>query len=253
MRDPTQRFSDRVENYVRYRPRYPAAVIDLLARECGLSPAAVVADIGSGTGISSELFLAAGNTVYGVEPNAEMRAAAETRLAGRLNFVSIPATAEATGLPDAAADFVVAGQAFHWFDLARARPEFSRILKPGGWLVLLWNDRRLDSTPFLVEYENLLQTYATDYREVNHKNLDDAAIAAFYGAGGCRKARFDNEQRFDFEGLKGRLLSSSYAPAPGTRNYKPMLADLRCIFNRCQEDGAVAFEYDTIVYYGRLE
>jgi SAM-dependent methyltransferase len=252
MRDPTQRFSGRVENYVLYRPHYPPAVIDLLVHECGLAPESVVADVGSGTGISSGLFLTAGNTVYGVEPNAEMRAAAESLLAAHLNFVSVPATAEATGLSDRMVDFVVAGQAFHWFDLDHARPEFARILRPGGWLVLMWNDRRIDSTPFLVEYENLLQMYATDYREVNHKNLDDAALAAFYGPAGCCKASFDNAQRFDFEGLKGRLLSSSYAPAAGTRNYKPMLADLRCIFNRHQEDGVVVFEYDTLVYYGRL-
>ena len=149
MTDPTQRFTSRVEHYVRYRPSYPRDLLDLLETRCGLSSASVVADVGSGTGILSELFLENGNRVIGIEPNKEMREAAERRLRRHPRFTSVAGTAEATTLDDASADFVAAGQAFHWFDPERARTEFSRILKPGGWVVLAWNLRRKEATPFL--------------------------------------------------------------------------------------------------------
>lgn len=253
MRDPTRRFSTRVENYVKYRPDYPVAILDLLRGECGLTPACVIADIGSGTGISAQLFLANGNRVYGVEPNREMREAGERLLAQYPRFVSIAATAERTTLPDALADFIVAGQAFHWFDRESARTEFSRVLKPGGWVVLMWNERRVDDTPFLQDYERLLRTYSTDYAMVDHRQMDDSVLGAFFGPGGFRLARFDNAQQFDFEGLRGRLLSSSYAPEPAHPNYEPMLLELRCIFEAHRSHGTVTIAYDTNVYWGRLD
>lgn len=251
--DPTQRFSTRVENYVKYRPHYPTAVLALLAEACGLTARSVVADIGSGTGISTELFLANGNRVYGVEPNREMREAGERRLAGHPGFVSVAAAAEATALPDAAADFVVVGQAFHWFDRAAARAEFVRILAPGGWAVLMWNERRVDGTPFLQDYERLLRTYGTDYAAVDHRLMDDSVLGAFFEPGGFRTARFDNAQQFDFEGLRGRLLSSSYAPEADHPNHAPMLVELRRIFDAHQSGGTVTIPYDTNVYWGHLD
>ncbi len=252
MLDPTQRFSTRVENYVKYRPGYPKAILDLLRRECRLTPASVIADIGSGTGISARLFLDNGNRVYGIEPNREMREAGEQLLAQHPRFVSVDAAAEATTLPDALVEFVVAGQAFHWFDPEKARAEFARILKPGGWVVLMWNERRVRDTLFLRNYERLLKTYSTDYAQVDHRRIDAAALGAFFGRGGYRVARFDNQQRFDFEGVRGRLLSSSYAPEPGHPNYEPMLAELRRVFDAHQSHGTVTFVYDANVYWGRL-
>jgi SAM-dependent methyltransferase len=253
MLDPTQRFSTRVENYVRYRPGYPKAILDLLRRECRLTPASVIADIGSGTGISARLFLDNGNRVYGIEPNREMREAGEQLLAQHPRFVSVAAAAEATTLPDALVEFVVAGQAFHWFDREKARAEFVRILKPAGWVVLMWNERRVHDTLFLRNYERLLKTYSTDYAEVDHRRIDAAALGAFFGRGGYRVARFDNKQRFDFEGMRGRLLSSSYAPEPGHPNHDPMLAELRRIFDAHQSHGIVTIPYDTNVYWGHLD
>jgi len=252
MLDSTQRFSTRVENYVKYRPHYPAAVLTLLAEACGLMSRSVIADIGSGTGISAELFLANGNRVYGVEPNREMRKAGERLLAKYPRFVSIAATAEATALPNASVDFVIAGQAFHWFDRAKARAEFLRVLKPGGWVVLMWNERRVETTPFLRDYERMLHTYSTDYAQVDHRQVDDAMLGAFFGPAGFQLARFENVQRLDFEAVRGRLLSSSYAPEPGHPNYEPLLAELRRIFDAGQSVGTVAFEYDTNVYWGHL-
>ena len=251
MSDSTRRFSSRVENYVKYRPGYPPAVVDLLAAECGLHAGSVVADVGSGTGLLTELFLKHDARAYGVEPNREMREAGERRLRGYPTFTSVDGTAEATSLPDRSVDFVTAGQAFHWFDHARARVEFARVLRPGGWVVLVWNERR-GATPFLAAYEQLLHEYAVDYAAINHRQVGAEAIGAFFAPGSYTKATFENRQVFDFDGLAGRLLSSSYAPEPGHPRHVPMLGELRAIFAAHQRDGSVAFEYDTEVYYGRL-
>ena len=252
MVDPIQRFSSRVENYVKYRPSYPKAILALLRRDCGLSPASVIADIGSGTGLSSRLFLANGNRVYGVEPNPGMREAGERLLGKYARFTSVAATAEATTLPDAGADFVIAGQAFHWFDIPTTRAEFTRILNPDGWIVLMWNERHVSDTLFLRNFERILKTYCPEYPEVDHRRVDARVLHKFFGRQGFRFAHFDNTQQFDFEGVRGRLLSSSYAPEPGHPNHEPMLAELRRVFDAYQSGGHVDFLYDTQVYYGHL-
>jgi len=240
-----------VQNYVRFRPGYPKEILGLLEFECGLNPRSVIADIGSGTGKLTELFLANGNPVFGVEPNPEMREAGERLLKGFPNFTSIAATAEDTSLRNASVDFIAAGQAFHWFDRARCRAEFARILKPEGWIVLVWNDRKTETTRFLVEYEHLLQTYATDYSKVDHKQIDDGVVRDFFGNAPAKKS-FPSAQEFDFEGLKGRLLSSSYAPEKGQPGHAEMLLELERLFNAHQQNGGVQFIYDTVVYYGKL-
>lgn len=259
MTDPTTRFTDRAEEYVRSRPRYPNAVVELLAAEAGLTPEAVVADVGSGTGFAAEPFLRRGNRVIGVEPNEAMRAAGERLLRHFPHFHYVPGTAEATGLGSGSVDYAVCGQAFHWFDPAAARREFARILAPGGWLVLMWNTRRLTS-PFMRAYETLLETYGTDYRAVDHRRAHGlarsgdaipAGIAAFFG-GPVELRVLDNEQRFDYEGLESRLLSSSYAPAAGHPAHEPMLRELRRGFDEHQAGGVVVFDYDLEVYFGHL-
>lgn len=250
--DPTRRFADRVDDYIRYRPGYPEAAVDTLERETGLTGASVVADLGSGTGISSEPFLRRGCTVYGVEPNREMRQAAERLLGGRYpGFRSVDGSAEATTLPDAAADLVVAAQAFHWFDRAAASREAERILRPGGRAALLWNRRLTDTTPFAAAYEELLLAFGTDYRRVDHRNVGPAELAEFFGAGGYQARSFPNRQSFDLAGLRGRLLSSSYAPAAGHPRHRPMLEALERLFADHQEDGRVHFDYTTELYLGR--
>ena len=250
-RDPTRRFSSRVDNYIRFRPGYPKEILGLLQSECGLNNRSIIADIGSGTGKLTELFLQNGNAVFGVEPNREMREAGERLLKQFANFTSIDAAAENTTLPNSAIEFIVAGQAFHWFDRARCRKEFVRILKPGGWVALIWNDRQTETTPFLREYEKLLQTYATDYSKVDHKNIDDTVVREFFGYAPT-KTKIPSAQQFDFEGLKGRLLSSSYAPDQGQPGHTEMLRELEKLFNARQEDGQVEFAYDTVIYYGKL-
>jgi SAM-dependent methyltransferase len=250
--DPTRRFKGRAELYARHRPGYPGAVVALLEDECGLAPKSVVADLGSGTGILAGMLLARGCRVFGVEPNAEMRAEGERALASYPGFVSVNGRAEATTLPAASVDLITAAQAFHWFDRPRARAEFARILRPGGWVVLLWNLRRKDADAFAVAYERLLLEFATDYERVDHANTTDAVIAEFFTPAPFRLRVFPNRQVFDYEALEGRLLSSSYAPAAGHPNHAPMLAALRSVFERYNERGTVAFAYDTLVYFGRL-
>lgn len=249
--DSTRRFSDRVDNYVRYRPTYPAGVLEVLRQETGLRNSDKIADIGSGTGISAEHFLRNGNEVFGVEPNLEMRQAAEVQLQQYVKFHSVVSTAEATTLPNHSVGYVIAAQAFHWFDQVKAKQEFKRILRPDGWVVLIWNSRRTDSTAFLREYEALLQQYGTDYREIRHNNIRPGDLEAFFGGSVEVRSRY-NEQLFNFDGLKGRLLSSSYTPNLAHPNFQPMIQALKRIFEQHQESGQVKFEYDTKVYFGQL-
>lgn len=249
--NPTSRFSDRVENYVKYRPGYPPALLDFLKEELRLRSGHVVVDLGSGTGIFAEFLLASGCEVVGVEPNAEMRGAAERRLAGQARFRSIDGSAEATDLPDRSADFVTAAQAFHWFDRDPARAELARILKPEGWAVLVWNDRRTEATAFAKEYEALIHRFSTEYRRVDHKNLTEGEIRQFLSEDGYGACVFENAQELDREGLVGRVASSSYAPNKSHPKYPDMVRDLEEVFARHARLGKVRIEYDVRVYYAR--
>jgi len=248
----TQRFSSRVENYVHYRPGYPPEVLALLKNDCGLTPDSVIADIASGTGIFTRMLAENGNPVFGVEPNDEMRRAGEQFLKSYPRFTSIAGTAEATTLAGHSVDIITAAQAAHWFDRAKARREFIRILKPGGWTVLLWNERRTDSTPFLREYERLLLTYGTDYQEVRHERTT-AEIAGFFAPSPFQSRALEMRQQLGYAALEGRLLSSSYTPTPDHANYAPMLRELRRIFDAHHLDGRVSLDYHTLVYFGQME
>lgn len=248
---PKERFGPRVEAYLRYRPGYPAALFDYLRHRCDLRPGQAAADVGAGTGIFSRLLLEQGLRVWAVEPNAGMRAAAEAELAAYSRCAVVPGEAEATGLDTASLDHVMAAQAFHWFDRSRVQREFARILRPGGWTVLVWNERRVDTSPFLVDYEDLLRSLGTDYAAVQDRVPDAADLRRFFRRD-FSAGSFFNEQVFDLAGLEGRLLSSSYALAPDEQGFAEMLRALRDIFARHQRDGRVKFEYDTRVYCGRL-
>jgi len=250
--DAKQRFSNRVADYVRYRPGYPSALIDLLRTECGLRPGHVIADIGSGTGLLSELFVKNGNRVYGVEPNKEMREAGAEYLASYDGFSSIEGSAESTTLGDSSIDFVTAGQAFHWFDPQAARREFLRILKPKGWVVIAWNDRRMEEAPLTREYEGLLELFGIDYKRVKDAYPERKDISSFFAGGEFFTRDLPNNQTLDWESFRGRLRSSSFAPTEGHPNYAPMMADLERIFHAHQQDGSVRMEYFTRVYFGQL-
>jgi SAM-dependent methyltransferase len=217
-----------------------------------LRPSNVIADIGSGTGLLSKLFLDHGNRVYGVEPNAEMRAGGDRFLRDHANFTSIRGSAETTTLRDASVDLVTVGQAFHWFDVWSAQREFRRILKPGGWVVVVWQDRRMDETPFAREYEDVLVHFGIDYKSVKDTYPETEKMRNFFDPGTFQTRDLPNHQDFDWEGLRGRLRSSSYAPTESHSNYAPMIQELRRIFDAYQQNGAVRMEYFARVYFGKL-
>lgn len=267
MVDPPYRFSQRVENYIKYRPRYPKAVLDLLRVECQLQKTHTIADIGSGTGILSELFLKNGNPVLGVEPDPQMRAGGEYYLRDYPAFTSVAATAEATTLLDDSVDFVTAGQAFHWFDLQLARREFDRILRPGGWVVLVWNIQRATGTPFL----EALQAFWQDRRfskypskqasermariqalRLNPERARQILLEPFFGPGEFTERAFENPMSVDLQGLKGRILSNAPALEPGDLLYGTMLASIDELFQKHQRNGTVTIEHATRVVIGQL-
>lgn len=251
-RDPKARFSDRVDDYIKYRPRYQPEVLQALREACGLSPADVIADVGCGTGLLTELFLQNGNHVIGVEPNREMREAGEHYLAAYPNFEMLASSAEQTGIPDHSIDFVLAAQAFHWFRLAETRTEFTRILKPKGWVALIWHDRDTDATPFLIAYAKFLHRHATDYSDVGHRQVANTEfLTKFFAPQPMNLIRLRAEQRLDFEGLRGRLLSSSYIPREGPQA-EAMLRELPELFSSYEQNGQVVLQYETKIYYGHL-
>jgi SAM-dependent methyltransferase len=249
--DAKQRFSTRVADYVRYRPSYPSDLLGLLRTECALRSGHVVADVGSGTGLLSELFLKNGNRVYGIEPNKEMRQAGEEYLASYDGFSSIDGSAEATTLDDSSIDFISAGQSFHWFEPEAARREFARILKPGGWMVIAWNDRRMDEAPFTRAYETILERFGIDYKNVKDSYPEAERIRGFLNTFSQRD--LPNDQILDWDSLCGRLRSSSFTPTEGHPNYAPMIQALRELFDEYQQDGQVRMDYFTRIYYGQLK
>jgi len=252
VRDPVARFSDRANDYVKYRPHYSPEVVHALQQACGLRPGHVVADVGCGPGLLAEILLENGNRVIGVEPNLEMREAGEQYLARYANFSMINGSAENSTLADGSMDFVTAGQAFHWFQPEQARIEFARILKPGGWTVLVWHDRDTQATPFLRAYEDFLQTHSVDYQQVNHKTVASlGAITRFFSPAPVQLILQQTRQHFDFDGLRGRLLSSSYVPREGVAA-EIMLRKLPELFSKFAEDGRVVIEYETKIFYGHL-
>jgi SAM-dependent methyltransferase len=251
--DAKQRFSNRAEDYARYRPGYPREILGAISAGCQFSPQHVIADIGSGTGLLSLVFLENGNRVFGVEPNAEMRAAGEEFLKQYPRFASVDGSAEATTLPLDSVDLVAAAQAFHWFQEEPTRREFRKILKPGGRVAILWNERLLDETPFLQEYEALLRTFGTDYARVHESYPRNDQMLGFFGKNEFASHTLPNFQEFDFAGLSGRLRSSSYAPAPEDRQFQPMMQELQRIFDSHQANGKVRMEYRTRIYTGKLD
>jgi ubiquinone/menaquinone biosynthesis C-methylase UbiE len=248
-----ERFSSRVEAYAKYRPGYPPGMYALFRNEMGVAKDSAVADVGSGTGLSAEPLLKDGVTVHCVEPNADMRAAAEAMLGKYPSFRSVDGSGEQTNLPGHAVDLVFCAQAFHWLDHAKATAEFKRICKPGGHVAIVWNKRKTKSSPFLAAYEDLLERYGTDYTKVAHERvaLTRDEFSSLFGTP-FTLATFENAQRFDLEGLRGRVASSSYTPTAGEKGHAKLFAGLDELFAKFAQEGRVAFEYDTEVFHARL-
>ncbi|WP_338554101.1 class I SAM-dependent methyltransferase [Paenibacillus sp. KS-LC4] len=247
-----QSFSNRVKDYVKYRPTYPSDAIDYLYNIVKLDEHSTVADIGAGTGKLSELLVERGTHVIAVEPDQEMRQACIQILGHESNFHAVEGSAESTCLHDNSVDFIVCAQAFHWFDRTVANKEFKRILKDRGKVILVWNTRQTKGTPFLEGIEHLLFNYGINYSEVNHKNISEDEMQLFFRENTMEKSVFKMQQLFDFEGLSGRVMSSSYTPTPEHPNYGRMREELKKLFNQYEENGKVTFIYDTELYWGEL-
>jgi ubiquinone/menaquinone biosynthesis C-methylase UbiE len=250
--NPTERFTGRVESYRRYRPGYPAEVVETMRRACRLRDDAHVADIAAGTGLLTEVLLAAGFEVTAVEPNDEMRASCATLEASYSKLRCVAGTAEATGLPNASVDLITVAQAMHWFDQERAKAEFARILKPGGWCAVLYNNRRLSGDAFHDGYESLLRAFGVDYLAVKGQHMGRKRLAAFFAPAPMGCSTFENAQSFDYAGLEGRILSSSYMPQPGQPRFAEMQAAARRLFAETQHDGAVTMVHDCAVCFGEI-
>jgi SAM-dependent methyltransferase len=251
MKLSTERFSDRVENYEKYRPGYPEPMVQMLL-EFVPSPA-LVSDLGSGTGILSRQLMKAGYEVFGVEPNGPMRCAAEQSIGGNPLFHSISGTAEATTLADHSLDLITAAQAFHWFQVGPAKAEFRRILKSGGVVAIIWNERVADSADFDRRYEVILENLAPEYSTVTHRNIDPSAIREFFAPYPMAVAEFENSQRLTREALIGRFLSSSYVPNVGEPGNQAIMEAAENLFEEFQSDGQVTMTYRTLLYTGKTQ
>jgi len=252
MQDSVERFTKAVQDYVKYRPSYPKEILDVLVSECGLTKDKIIADIGSGTGLLAKLFLEYGNTVYGIEPNQEMREAAEEYLREYPNFYTLNGVAEETKLESSSVDLVAAGTSFHWFDAEKAKVEFKRILRAPGWVLLVWNVRDIENSDLLRDYEELILKYGTDYCKSNASKFDKTVQETFFSPNEMKTRSFKNSQLLDWYGLKGRLLSTSYSLRSGDEKYDEMLKKLRHIFNKYQKNGVIDFLYQTKLYYGLM-
>lgn len=252
----TERFSNRAGAYVRGRPSYPQQLVEQLQQAGALKPGQCVVDLGVGTGLSAEPFLRSGYSVIGVEPNEAMRLAGDQQLAAYAAnggaYRSVAGTAEATTLPEAIADLVIAGQAFHWFNIERSAIEARRILRPGGWAALIWNDRQSTGSAFLAGYEALLRTHGIDYANTVHRHIDEKGIAQFFAPAHVSIATFDNPRELQREDLLALAGSASYLPAPGDPRHAAMLSALNALFDAHERNGSVQMMYLTRMHYARL-
>lgn len=248
-----RRFDGRAEVYARYRERYdPEIVLPLLRKGCGLTPEWVIADLGAGTGMLSDVFLANGNRVIAIEPNAEMRDQCEREHQGESKLEIVDATAEATGLPDASVEMVAAGRALHWFKLDDAVREFRRILKPGGWLVIVASGRDEAGTPANVALRELLESFMSP--ELNASRMKSVYEQAhtLFAEGEWFHEEVFGEMLLSWEALRGLAMSGSMSPVGDPVKLEAFDAGLGKIFDEFQQDGAVRLQTRYWIEGGRL-
>ncbi|OOG16976.1 hypothetical protein BWD42_15985 [Sphingobacterium sp. CZ-UAM] len=241
-----ERFTDRVVDYEKFRPNYPKEIIQILSEKIGFNKRWLVADIGSGTGLSTQLFLENGNDVFAVEPNREMRESLVHHFKTYRNLIALNTTAEDTSIESGCVDLIFAGQSFHWFDRNACYKEFNRILTKSGHIVLVWNQR--DPTDaFQQEYEQFLRQHIPTYQSVSHKNISDEDLRDFFVDRPMTKVSLQNQQVFDLKSFLGRVRSSSYFPKDGDEN-KTLYDDLRLLFEKYAISKRIVFKYITEIY-----
>lgn len=241
-----ERFTDRVVDYEKFRPSYPKEIIQVLKEHIGLNKKWLVADIGSGTGLSTQLFLENGNDVFAVEPNREMRESLLHHFKTYRNLIALNATAEATSIESGCVDLIFAGQSFHWFDRVACQKEFGRILAENGHIVLVWNQRDPEDA-FQQEYEDFLLNHIPSYQSVSHKNISDDDLKHFFGSRPMHKVSLPNQQILDLRSFLGRVRSSSYFPKEQDEN-KTLYDDLRLLFDKYAISERIVFKYMTEIY-----
>lgn len=244
-------FTGRSGSYARYRPDYPAELVRTLKDKHGLTPDSVVADMGCGPGILSRLFLENGNHVFCVDPNDDMLQMAEKYLSAFTGASFLKGFAEKTSLGSGSVDFITAGQAFHWFEPAGTRAEFRRILRDGGQVVLVWNER--DSTPgtFNQAYDAICRKYSPAYHKSGSLAFEDYDPRNFFNPG-LNLYSFSNPRKMDFEAVMGRYSSASYAISEDDRNYADMVAEFMDAFQKFGNGLSVTMEYTTKMYVGTI-
>ncbi|WP_353128221.1 class I SAM-dependent methyltransferase [Parapedobacter pyrenivorans] len=249
--DSVRRFSFRAENYDKFRPNYPEALIDFLQASIPIQADHVIADIAAGTGIFTEQVAAWGNQVYVVEPNPYMRQIAIRRLAGFERCIFQDGTAESTGLPDHSVDVIVSAQAFHWFDPVKAKAEFRRVGRNAPQVAIVWNLRNTDS-PFEVEYERFIRTYAVDYLNVSQRKMSTEDVLSFFAPVIPAYRVFGHVDFLTYEQLRGRTLSYSFMPDESSPILPEVLASLTVLFDAHQESGEVRLSYKTRLFVGTI-
>lgn len=266
---PTMRFDGRAKQYSKFRPSYPAPLLDYLRETVGWDANYKIADIGAGTGIFTSLLLEQGYEVVAVEPNNDMRNELQQQLQPYSTTVhddkvsdeqepgqrlSVSAgSAEATGLANASVQGIVCAQSFHWFDAELARAEFKRVLVSQGKVVLLWNQRDIEASPFMEAYEALFMKYGEQYSKVKHKQISVENLTPFYGGKNPALASFRYEQSFDKDGLIGRIASSSFSLTEQDARYEAFISDVDELFAKHEQHGEVTMKYRTDVYWGQLD
>lgn len=245
-------FTPLAADYARYRPGYPTELLDEIAAVCGIQPTWQIADIGSGTGNLARLFLQAGYQVIGVEPNREMREAAERHLASYPAFRSLDGIAENIPLANQSIDLITVGQAIHWFNIEQTRNEFLRILRPGGWVAVTWNDGASQDTAFAQAYGALRHAYAQMCTVACDVPLS-TGVESLFGAAIPRHTSFPHAQQFDLPGFLGRIRSSGILPQPGAPGCDDLTQQFTGLFSDHQQDGMVTFHYMAQLYIGQLK
>lgn len=247
--DPKQLFTDRAEDYAKYRPNYPEALLHELS---AIGEGGTIVDVGSGTGIFSALLTRLSATIVGVEPNAAMRAQAERNLANCSNFRSVEGSAEALPFDDESVKLVTVAQAFHWFDRSKFKSECRRVLQRPGWVALVWNLRKAGQEGFFADYEQILRTHAPTYKASGHQNESDQQFQEFFD-GEFEQKTFSNPQFLFWEELLGRAKSASYFPREGDETYESAITALQTAFDKHKRGGRVDFDYTTELYLGTVK
>lgn len=251
--DTKNRFSKKVGTYVKYRPNYPKNLIEFMEKESILMDGYIVADVGAGTGKFTELLLLSGYTVFAVEPNSPMLDACKEIYGHHKTLSCVNGSSEHTKLVDNSVDLITTAQAFHWFQIEETKKEWERILKPGRFVGLIWNSRKKNTTPFLRQYEQLVMKFGQGYKKMQENFQVEQKIDFLFSKNGYNEFHTEYHQKLEFEELKGRLLSSSYSPQPDTSAYPEMISSLKELFHKHQVDNQVTIDYDTELFYGKLD